>query len=616
MSALQLTITQAGRNALVNAQNTGTLPLTIDQVVLGAGLYLPDEGQTALHSPIKTLTTFGGQVVADDTIHLTITDDSADGYTLGEIGLYAGSVLMAVYAQETAILEKGTSQLVLLSADIQFTSLPANAITVGDTEFAYPQATESAKGVLEIATPTEAATGTDHSTAITPKTLKQETDKKLGKTETAVAAGKWATARTLSLAGDASGSVSFDGSANMTLTVSVADNSHLHTISNISGLQTALDAKLAATANAVSASKWATSRTISLTGDASGSVSLDGSANVTLAVTVADDSHNHVIGNVDGLQSALDGKLDLTGGTLSGGIVVAAGSGNMGIRVGSATHKAGVAASSVAGEYLFGGASDGGTVLTSYIRVGETQLTYAPNTSSQYNIYHTGYKPTAADVGALPATANAVSASKWATARTLTLTGDAAGSVSLDGSANVTLTVAVADDSHSHTIANVDGLQAALDGKLAATANAVSASKWATARILTLTGDITGSVSLDGSGNVSLATSLAVSSGDKGAAATTLWTGSFGTHPTTLPLASAIANFKKVRFSGVNSDNTIAWSVTLSYDEWAALCATGLAVYIASGTYAYRFINPPLSATTLTRDTSVNCYLTKIVGLN
>lgn len=38
-------------------------------------------------------------------------------------------------------------------------------------------------------------------------------------------------------------------------------------------------------------------------------------------------------------------------------------------------------------------------------------------------------------------TANAVSASKWATARTLTLTGSAAGSVSIDGSANVSLSV-------------------------------------------------------------------------------------------------------------------------------------------------------------------------------
>jgi hypothetical protein len=43
-------------------------------------------------------------------------------------------------------------------------------------------------------------------------------------------------------------------------------------------------------------------QTITLSGDASGS------GTTSIAVTVADDSHNHVISNVDGLQTALDGK--------------------------------------------------------------------------------------------------------------------------------------------------------------------------------------------------------------------------------------------------------------------------------------------------------------------
>jgi hypothetical protein len=54
------------------------------------------------------------------------------------------------------------------------------------------------------------------------------------------------------------------------------------------------------------ADKWTTSRTLTLNGDVSGSVSWDGSANATLTVTVADDSHNHTIANIDGLQTALD----------------------------------------------------------------------------------------------------------------------------------------------------------------------------------------------------------------------------------------------------------------------------------------------------------------------
>ena len=59
---------------------------------------------------------------------------------------------------------------------------------------------------------------------------------------------------------------------------------------------------------ATSANKLATARTITLTGDVSGSTSFDGSGNVSITATVADDSHNHIISNIDSLQSALDGK--------------------------------------------------------------------------------------------------------------------------------------------------------------------------------------------------------------------------------------------------------------------------------------------------------------------
>ena len=65
--------------------------------------------------------------------------------------------------------------------------------------------------------------------------------------------------------------------------------------------------------NAATASKWSNSRTLTFTGDVSGSTSLDGSANKSITITVNDDSHNHTISNVDGLQSALDGKLSSTG---------------------------------------------------------------------------------------------------------------------------------------------------------------------------------------------------------------------------------------------------------------------------------------------------------------
>lgn len=64
---------------------------------------------------------------------------------------------------------------------------------------------------------------------------------------------------------------------------------------------------------ASTANTLATTRNISLTGDVSGSTNFDGSGNVSITAVVADDSHNHVISNVDGLQTALDGKLSTSG---------------------------------------------------------------------------------------------------------------------------------------------------------------------------------------------------------------------------------------------------------------------------------------------------------------
>jgi len=76
------------------------------------------------------------------------------------------------------------------------------------------------------------------------------------------------------------------------------------------------------TGNAATATTLETSRTISLSGDVSGSVSFNGSQNVDITAVVADDSHNHIISNVDGLQTALDNKLNLSGGTLTGDLTL------------------------------------------------------------------------------------------------------------------------------------------------------------------------------------------------------------------------------------------------------------------------------------------------------
>jgi hypothetical protein len=102
-------------------------------------------------------------------------------------------------------------------------------------------------------------------------------------------------------------------------------------------------------------------------------------------------------------------------------------------------------------------------------------------------------------------TGNASTASTLQTARTISLAGDVTGSASFNGGSNISITATVGNDSHTH-----DGryyTEAESDARfLGITANAVSASKWQTARTLSLTGAVTGSATVDGSGNVSITT--------------------------------------------------------------------------------------------------------------
>jgi hypothetical protein len=62
--------------------------------------------------------------------------------------------------------------------------------------------------------------------------------------------------------------------------------------------------------------------TITLAGDLSGSATMTNLGNVSITAVVADDSHNHVISNVDGLQTSLDAKAALAGANFTGAVDV------------------------------------------------------------------------------------------------------------------------------------------------------------------------------------------------------------------------------------------------------------------------------------------------------
>ena len=90
-------------------------------------------------------------------------------------------------------------------------------------------------------------------------------------------------------------------------------------------LQTNIDNALGSAENAVSATKWLTARTITLGGDASGSVSIDGTADVTLTATISNDSHEHTSITFEGADkaTAVDGGVNIEGELIATGDVTA-----------------------------------------------------------------------------------------------------------------------------------------------------------------------------------------------------------------------------------------------------------------------------------------------------
>ncbi|MDH5633060.1 MAG: hypothetical protein OEZ10_08690 [Gammaproteobacteria bacterium] len=171
---MQLIITDAGRGAIADETASATLPVTITEAALGSGKWSPDATATALAAEIKRIsaTDIGAIAIADDAFHVTITDTSADIYSLGEIGLYTDTgILFAIYSSPAGITDKATSAWLMLAADVVFTSVTPGSITITGAGFVNPPATETVAGVLSLATTAEAVAGALTNKGVTPATL-------------------------------------------------------------------------------------------------------------------------------------------------------------------------------------------------------------------------------------------------------------------------------------------------------------------------------------------------------------------------------------------------------------------------------------------------------------
>lgn len=170
--SIELVVTEAGRAALINAANTGSSAVTIAQIGVSATAVVPSVSAATLPGEIKRVSTIGGGATAEDTIHISLRDDSADAYSLRSFALYLNDgTLFAIYGQAGPIVTKTATSTAMIAIDVVLADISSAALVFGDTNFTDPNATTSTPGLLELATPAEAAAGSMPDRAISPATL-------------------------------------------------------------------------------------------------------------------------------------------------------------------------------------------------------------------------------------------------------------------------------------------------------------------------------------------------------------------------------------------------------------------------------------------------------------
>ncbi|MDQ7987292.1 tail fiber protein [Pseudomonas sp. G34] len=275
--ALNITITNAGRAEIIAAENNGTNKVTIAAVALGTARYTPQKSQAALQAEVKRVTSIAGKAVADDTIHVMALDESDATYNVGEFGLISDKgTLIAVYSQLPEagwIIQKAPASTLLLATDIILESLGTAAIQFGDITFINPPATIDTPGVVQLE---DSLTSSSRVKALTAAMGKKLQDEKEANIAAGASTQYWRGNKTWrDFATDVRAAV-LTGLSTASSTAVAAADTVLVALGKLQAQITSLaTSKLDTTANAASATKLQTARTI-------GGVAFDGTANINL----------------------------------------------------------------------------------------------------------------------------------------------------------------------------------------------------------------------------------------------------------------------------------------------------------------------------------------------
>lgn len=167
-----LTITTAGRDALVDAQNGITAAIQVAEVGFSDLEFVTAPTLTALPGEVKRISSISGASISETVIHMTAQDSSQDIYDVRGFGLFlADGTLFAAYSQADPIVSKAPVLNLQLAFDIAFQDAVAGDIEFGDATFLFPPATETIKGVARIATQDEVDAGVADDLIVTPETL-------------------------------------------------------------------------------------------------------------------------------------------------------------------------------------------------------------------------------------------------------------------------------------------------------------------------------------------------------------------------------------------------------------------------------------------------------------